>query len=302
MTSRADRTARLDGLVPPLAAARVLVVGCGSVGSTMADILVRHGVGSFTLIDPDEVEAPNLSRSVYTAADCGRAKVDALADHLRAVDPATQVVVHSRPAAELGEVGLSDVISACDLVVAATDDPVTQGALNHRSYALDRPALYTALYRGALAGEIVITVPGATPCWACATGQLDLAEDGAVRSGVKDYGTGRLAGEVALGADVLTVVSVAAKAGIGLLAGAGSPAGLHTVTALARHSMCIVATSAAWDWFPTTFGATPGQYAPQSVWMRVEGSDDCPVCGVDRRAPLTVVDRSLAERALRDAT
>lgn len=302
MTTRTDRTARLDGLVPPLADARVLVVGCGSVGSTMADILVRHGVGAFTLIDPDDVEAPNLSRSVYTAADCGRPKVDALADHLRAVDPATHVDAHAIPVAELGEVGLSDAISSCDLVVAATDDPVTQGALNHRSYVLDRPALYTALYRGALAGEIVVTVPGATPCWACATGQLDLDDDGAVRSGVKDYGTGRLAGEVALGADVLTVVSVAAKVGIGLLAGPDSPAGLHAVMAMARHSMCIVATSASWDWFPATFGDTPGQYAPQSVWMRVEGSDDCPVCGSERRAPVTVVDRALAERALREAT
>lgn len=282
------RTARVARLVPPLADRSVLVVGCGSVGSSMADVLVRHGVGGFTLVDPDVVEAPNLSRSVYRHGDIGRPKVEALADHLRAVDPATQVELVRQPLSGLPETRRAAVISGSSVVIAATDDPVTQAALNHRCYALGIPAVFPALYRGAHAGEVVITVPDATPCWACATG----SSTSKAATGEKDYGTGRLAAETALGADILTVVSVAAKHTLGLLSGGSSPAGAVTLRALARHSMCILATAPEWDWFPRTFVSAPGQFAPQAVWLNVTGSPECPVCGVERQVPLPPFDRS----------
>ena len=289
-----DRTARVRGLVPPLADRHVLVVGCGSVGSSLADILSRHGVGAFTLVDPDEVEAPNLSRSTYTNGDCGRPKVDALADHLQRIDPATTVARHGVGVSELCEIQLADVLCDVDLVVAALDDPVAQGALDHRATAIGRPTVHCALYRGAAAGEIVVNVPGATACWSCATGQSSLAQvaDGSALRGERDYGTGRLAAETALGADILTVVSVAAKLALGLLAGPDSPAGMHALTAVARHSMCIVATSSGWEWFPANFGDTPGQFAPQSVWLRVVGATDCPVCGDHPTPPITPVHQT----------
>lgn len=286
--SRPQRTARVDELVPPLSTRHVLVVGCGSVGSYLADILARHGVGHFTLIDPDTIEAANLSRSVYRCSDIGTQKVVALADHLQAIDRTTQVQTHGGPMAGLTDSRLAGLISAADLVVAATDDPVTQAALNHRAYALGSPSVFCALYRGAAAGEVVITVPQATPCWMCATGGA--ASPANTRE--KDYGTGRLAAETALGADILTVVSVAAKHALGLLAGPHSPAGAQTVTALARHSMCIIATAANWDWFPSTFTDVDGQYAPQSVWLTVAGGPSCPVCGPNPEPPLPPLDLS----------
>ena len=64
-------------VVDILAASQVLVVGLGSVGSYMSEQLVRSGLGAVTLIDHDEVEPCNLSRTVFTGftlRDVGRAR------------------------------------------------------------------------------------------------------------------------------------------------------------------------------------------------------------------------------------
>ncbi|AKL74093.1 dinucleotide-utilizing enzyme [Actinobacteria bacterium IMCC26256] len=282
-----SRTARVEALIAPLRNHHVVVIGCGSVGSHLADILVRHGVGAFTLVDPDTVEAPNLSRSVFRNHDVGQSKVQALSEHLRAIDPSANVCQIAAPLLQLDEDTITDVIVRADLVIAATDDPIAQAAINHRCYALGVPAVFASLYRGAEAGEIVATVPPVTPCFQCAVGNTTTTD--AART--KDYGTGRIAAETALGADILTVVSVAAKHAIGLLSGANTPAGTTTLTALARHNLCIVATSPEWGWFGALFAGAAGQFAPQAVWHTSTRNPQCPICGEHPVAPLPSFSR-----------
>ena len=78
-------------LVGSMGERRVLVAGCGSVGSRIAEDLARSGVRHFVLVDPDEVSLPNMARSVYARADVGRAKVAVLAERLRGIAPETEV-------------------------------------------------------------------------------------------------------------------------------------------------------------------------------------------------------------------
>ena len=61
---------------------RVHIIGCGSVGSTVAENLARSGVTKFTLWDFDVVEPHNLANQMFRQKDIGRAKVDALLDIL----------------------------------------------------------------------------------------------------------------------------------------------------------------------------------------------------------------------------
>jgi tRNA A37 threonylcarbamoyladenosine dehydratase len=53
----------------------VLIAGCGSVGSYVAEHFVRSGIGEITLLDPDQVDYSNLSRANFKATDVGRPKV-----------------------------------------------------------------------------------------------------------------------------------------------------------------------------------------------------------------------------------
>lgn len=62
---------------------RVDVVGCGAVGSKVADLIGRYGVRNLHLHDGDVVAEVNIAnQSPFTQADVGRMKVEALADHL----------------------------------------------------------------------------------------------------------------------------------------------------------------------------------------------------------------------------
>ncbi|MCE1181074.1 MAG: tRNA threonylcarbamoyladenosine dehydratase [Rhodocyclales bacterium] len=76
-----------------LRAAHVAIVGIGGVGSWTVEALARTGVGTLTLIDLDMVAESNTNRQIHALGDIyGKAKVDAMAERVRAINPAC--VVH----------------------------------------------------------------------------------------------------------------------------------------------------------------------------------------------------------------
>lgn len=108
------------GSVARLAAARVIVVGVGGVGSWAAESLARSGVGHLTLIDADEVCISNTNRQLHTLADTlGKSKVAVMAQRLRAINPALVVDAVERfvtpdTLADLLDNGVALVLDACD--------------------------------------------------------------------------------------------------------------------------------------------------------------------------------------------
>ena len=75
-----------------LEAAHVLVVGVGGVGSWCAEALVRTGVGKITLVDDDVVAESNVNRQCpATAKTIGRAKVEAMVERLKEINPDCEV-------------------------------------------------------------------------------------------------------------------------------------------------------------------------------------------------------------------
>lgn len=66
---------------------RIHIIGCGSVGSTVAENLVRCGVTNITLWDFDTVEPHNLANQMFRQKDIGKPKVDALLDILKEINP-----------------------------------------------------------------------------------------------------------------------------------------------------------------------------------------------------------------------
>jgi tRNA threonylcarbamoyladenosine dehydratase len=72
--------------------AHICVVGIGGVGSWSAEALARTGVGQITLIDLDMVAESNTNRQIHALGDIyGKAKVDAMAERIRAINPACLV-------------------------------------------------------------------------------------------------------------------------------------------------------------------------------------------------------------------
>lgn len=79
-----------------LARTRVILFGVGGVGSWCAEALVRTGIGHITIVDPDRVVESNINRQLpATTATVGRLKVEAMAEHLRLINPECEVVARA---------------------------------------------------------------------------------------------------------------------------------------------------------------------------------------------------------------
>ena len=75
-----------------LAASRVCVIGLGGVGSWAVEALARSGVGSLTLVDPDEVCISNTNRQLNALhGTVGRSKASVLAERVRQINPDCRV-------------------------------------------------------------------------------------------------------------------------------------------------------------------------------------------------------------------
>lgn len=72
--------------------AHVCVIGIGGVGSWVAEALARSAIGRITLIDLDHVAESNINRQVHALEpELGKAKVTAMAERIRAINPDCQV-------------------------------------------------------------------------------------------------------------------------------------------------------------------------------------------------------------------
>ncbi|KAF0207380.1 MAG: sulfur carrier protein ThiS [Actinobacteria bacterium] len=116
-TGRDDRATGRDDRAP-LRSATVAIIGCGGLGSSVAEMLVRSGVGALVLIDFDRVEEDNLNRQLFFRDQLGRLKAEALAETLRRIDPSVHldVVVERVTAANL-----LPYVFGCDVLVEAVD-------------------------------------------------------------------------------------------------------------------------------------------------------------------------------------
>ena len=84
----ADITARnIPGIQEKLKRAKVGIAGLGGLGSNIAVMLARIGVGKLLLVDFDRVEASNLNRQYYDVTHIGMLKTDALKDQLKKINP-----------------------------------------------------------------------------------------------------------------------------------------------------------------------------------------------------------------------
>ena len=82
-----DLSKSYDFFQPEKDKSRLHIVGCGSVGSTLAENLARCGVTKMTLYDFDKVEKHNIVNQMFRQQDVGKAKVDALRDILMDINP-----------------------------------------------------------------------------------------------------------------------------------------------------------------------------------------------------------------------
>ena len=96
---------------------RVLLAGVG-IGSNIAEILLRIGFESLTIVDGDIVEDSNLNRQNYSYSDIGLPKVEALKDRLLSINANAQIkVLHTF----IDHSNITEIIDNHDVVINALD-------------------------------------------------------------------------------------------------------------------------------------------------------------------------------------
>lgn len=89
-----DRTARLTGpqALERMRKAKIIIFGCGGVGSWTAETLARTGFADITLVDADNIVPSNINRQLPALnSTIGRSKVDALRQRLLDISPGAHI-------------------------------------------------------------------------------------------------------------------------------------------------------------------------------------------------------------------
>jgi len=142
-----------------LAAARVVVVGAGGLGSALLPVLVAAGAGTVVVVDGDVVEPTNLHRqTLHGEADLGDTKAASAARALAPVTPEGSSVVADARFVDAATV--DDVVAGADVVLDATDSLEVRYLLDAAAEAAGVPLVWGSAT--GTTGQVGVCAPGSS--------------------------------------------------------------------------------------------------------------------------------------------
>jgi adenylyltransferase/sulfurtransferase len=148
-----------------LRAASALIVGVGGLGSWVAELLARSGVGRLVIADDDKVDLTNIHRQALydqTHADENQPKVRAAADRLARINSETTVQPHQLRVDASNIAQLADRI---DLIVDGTDNFHTRFIINDYSVRYSLPWVFAGVVSAE--AQMMPVIPSNTACLRC---------------------------------------------------------------------------------------------------------------------------------------
>ena len=147
-----------------IAAARVLIIGAGGLGSPAALYLAAAGVGTLGIADFDRVETHNLQRQLlHDDSTVGELKVTSAARRLRSTNPFITVIEHPEGVTAGNALAL---FAAYDIIIDGTDNFSTRYLNNDAAALTRRPLVYGSIYR--FEGQVSVFDPAqGGPCYRC---------------------------------------------------------------------------------------------------------------------------------------
>lgn len=143
----------------------VTILGCGALGTNIADLLSRAGVGHLRIVDRDIVERSNLQRQVlFDENDAANRLPKAIAAARKIGGINSQIQVEA-VVADINPDNVETFIRDADVVLDGTDNFETRFLINDACVKLDIPWVYGAVI--ATEGMVMAIIPGQTPCFRC---------------------------------------------------------------------------------------------------------------------------------------
>ncbi|HEO8422076.1 molybdenum cofactor biosynthesis protein B [Mycobacteroides abscessus subsp. abscessus] len=148
-----------------IGAKHVLIIGAGALGSSLAEMLCRSGIGSLTIIDRDYVEKSNLQRQqLYTEDDAKERMPKAIAAERRLKEINKECYVQGIVGEATVDL-LEKLAEKADLIMDATDNMEIRMILNDLAVKHDIPWIYGACVGSS--GMSYTIIPEETPCLHC---------------------------------------------------------------------------------------------------------------------------------------
>ena len=146
-----------------LAAARVLLVGAGGLGSPAALYLAAAGIGTLGIVDDDVVDVSNLQRQIlHGTAALGSPKTDSAAARIADLNPDVTVRPHRT---RLDSTNARAIIRDYDLVLDGSDNFPTRYLVNDACVLEGVPLVYGSIYR--FEGQLSLFGTAGGPCYRC---------------------------------------------------------------------------------------------------------------------------------------
>ena len=143
----------------------VLIIGVGALGSSIAEMLCRSGIGNLTIIDRDYVEKSNLQRQqLYTEQDAKERIPKAAAAERRLMEINRECSIKSIVGDATVEL-LEQLAKSVDIIMDATDNMEIRMIVNDIAVKHEIPWIYGACVGSS--GMSYTIVPGETPCLHC---------------------------------------------------------------------------------------------------------------------------------------
>lgn len=146
-----------------LLSAKVLIIGCGGLGSPCAYYLAGAGVGKIGLVDSGMVELNNLQRQiVHWTGDVGKLKVESAKEKLEAVNPDIDITTYP---VRITSRNIFEIIKDYDIVVDGSDNFPTHYLVNDACVMAKKPFSHAGILQ--FEGQAITVIPNEGPCYRC---------------------------------------------------------------------------------------------------------------------------------------
>ncbi len=149
---------------------RVLLIGCGALGASHAEMLARAGVGNLRIVDRDFVEFTNLQRqTLFKESDAAERLPKAVAAKARIAEINSEIEVEAI-VADVNNSNIESLIEGCVVVLDGTDNFQIRYLINDACVKLGKTWIYGAAVSSY--GTTMTIMPGKTPCLRCIFGEM----------------------------------------------------------------------------------------------------------------------------------
>jgi len=147
---------------------RILVIGCGALGNEIVKNLVMSGIGNIFVVDMDNIEISNLTRSVlFRKEDPGKSKAETICRRAREINDGINIKYYD---GNIFEIGLG-IFREMDIIICGLDNREARLFVNQSCWKVNKPWIDGAIE--VLSGVARMFIPPDGACYECTFSEAD---------------------------------------------------------------------------------------------------------------------------------